>query len=97
MANQAWAFYREARNLFQKKLNAKTPNLTFSVALQIEQELDKALSEYKLGMDKAAFAYLATPVDKQVALWGEALTHYSKAQLLAQMVTTQVKSLTEAP
>lgn len=97
MAKQAWAFYRDARNLFQKQLNAKTPNLTFSVALQIEQELDKALSEYKLGMDKAAVAYLATPVDEQVARWGAALTHYSKAQLLAQMVTTQVKSLTKTP
>ena len=53
--------------------------------------------EYERGMDRAGFAYLAKiegrPVNEQVALWSEALSHYAKAQLYSQMATTRLKAL----
>ena len=53
--------------------------------------------EYERGMDRAGFAYLAEiegrPVNEQVALWTEALSHYAKAQLYSQMVTTELKTM----
>jgi len=33
------------------------------------------------------------PVNEQVALWSEALSHYAKAQLYSQMATTRLKAL----
>ncbi len=53
--------------------------------------------EYERGMDRAGFAYLAKiegrPVNEQVALWSEALTHYAKAQLYSQMAATRLMIL----
>jgi len=96
-AKAAFEFYSEARNLFAKELNRSAPYLTFLVAQPIREMLDEAIREYERGMDRAGFAYLAKiegrPVNEQVALWSEALSHYAKAQLYSQMATTRLKTL----
>ncbi|MFP3974750.1 MAG: hypothetical protein ACLFVK_00825 [Dehalococcoidia bacterium] len=50
-------------------------------------------------MDRAALANLAgvegASVNEQMALWGNALTHFAKTQLYAQMVTTQLEELAD--
>lgn len=93
----AFEFYSEARNLFAKELNRNAPYLTFLVAQSIRGMLDEAMIEYERGMDRAGFAYLAEiegrPVNEQVALWSEALTHYAKAQLYSQMAATRLMIL----
>jgi hypothetical protein len=93
----AFGFYGEARNLFAKALNGNAPYLTYYIAHSLEEMLDKAFVEYESGMDRAAFATLAeaedASVNEEMALWSEALTHYAKAQLYSQMVTTQLETL----
>lgn len=93
----AFVFYKTARDLFQKELNRKAPNLTYAVSKSIKRMLDKAISEYECGMDRAGFAYLAgvdgSQINEQLTLWSEALTHFSKTQLFSQMVTTELKNL----
>jgi len=95
--DSAFALYSEARNLFAKELNAKAPYLTYPVAQSIEEMLDEAMSEFERGMDRAGFAYMSgqegTLVNEQVVLWSQALTHYAKTQLLAQMVFTRMQKL----
>jgi hypothetical protein len=99
----ALGFYTEARHLFQRELNSKAPYLTDTVAQSIEEMLDEAWAEYESGMDRAAFASLAGVDgvhhfnDDQMALWSEAMSHYAKAQLYAQMVTTRLKNMAETP
>jgi hypothetical protein len=95
--NAALGFYNEARNLLEKELNNNAPYLTYSIAQSLKAQLDEAALEYDRGMDRAAFASMAesegASVNDQVALWSEALTHYAKTQLYAQMVTTQLENL----
>jgi hypothetical protein len=95
--NIAFGCYREARNLFEKELNNNAPYLTYPIAQSLEEMLDEAMLEYQRGMDKNALAIMAevegAAVNEEVALWGEALTHYAKTQLHAQMVTTQLENL----
>jgi predicted choloylglycine hydrolase len=86
----AYAFYKDARNFFEHDLNAKAPYLTTLLAQTAEDKLDEAMSAYSLGMDRAAFAYLEKDVNKQLALYSEALTYYAKAQLYSQMVKTML-------
>jgi hypothetical protein len=51
-------------------------------------------------MDREGFANMAevegADANEQVALWSAALTHYAKAQLYAQMVTTKLEALATA-
>lgn len=104
MEEAAFSFYVEARDLFRKELNinAGLPRnsryLTDLVVQSIEEMLDEAYLEYERGRDRAAFAYKAelegTSINEQVGLWGEALSHYAKAQLFAQMVTARLETLT---
>ena len=95
--SSAFALYSEARNLFAKELNRKAPYLTDAVAQSIEKMLDEAMSEFERGMDRAGFAFISeeegTHVNDGVALWSEALTHYSKTQLYSQMVTSRMQKL----
>lgn len=95
--NAALGFYIEARNLLEKELNRDAPYLTYSIAQSLEEMLDEAALEYDRGMDRASFASMAesegADINEQVALWSEALTHYAKTQLYAQMVTTQLEAL----
>ncbi len=81
----ALAFYWDAVELFEHDFNANAPYLTSSLAQTVMDKLDEAFSAYSLGMDRAAFAYLETDVNKQLALYSEALTYYAKAQLYSQM------------
>jgi hypothetical protein len=99
--NAALGFYIQARNLLEHELNDGAPYLTYSIAQSLEEMLDEAALEYDRGMDRAAFASMAG-VDgvhhfyvknEQMALWGEALTHYAKTQLYAQMVITQLENM----
>ena len=95
--NYAFGFYRDARNLFESELNDNAPYLTYEIAQSLEEMLDEAMLEYQRGMTAGGLALLAgqegAPVSEEVALWGEALTHYAKTQLYAQMVTTQLEDL----
>lgn len=97
--SSAFGYYREARNIFVKELNNNAQYLTFSVEESIREMLDKAISEYELGMDREGYANMAelegSPVNEQVYLWTETLSHYTKAQLYAQMVTTRMKKLSK--
>lgn len=86
----ALAFYWDATEFFEHDLNANAPYLTASLAQTVMDNLDEAFSAYSLGMDRAAFAYLETNVNKQLALYGEALTYYAKAQLYSQMAKTML-------
>jgi hypothetical protein len=55
------------------------------------------MSEFERGMDRAGFAYMSGQegalINEQVVLWSEALTHYAKTQLYAQMVITRMQKL----
>ena len=84
----AISLYWDARDSFEHDLNAKAPFLTTPIVRDIRDKLDQAMFAYSLGMDRAAFAALAQDIQKQNALWGEALTQYAKAQLCAQMAKT---------
>jgi hypothetical protein len=93
----AFSLYSEARNIFQKMLNSKPPYLTDLIVHSIKQMLDEAMLEYECGMDRAAFAYLARHEGwrtlDELQLWSDALTHYAKAQLYAQMAISRMKNL----
>ena len=93
----AFDFYSKSRNLFAKELNRNAPYLTYLIAQSLEKILDKAMINYEYGMDRAAFASLSgvegATINEQMTLWGKALTHYAKTQLYAQMVTTQLETL----
>jgi len=91
--NYADAFYWSAVDLFEYELNAKPAYLTYEVAESIRAKLDEAFLAYENGMDSAAFANLEKNTQNQLALFGEALTYYAKAQLYSQLVTTQINKL----
>jgi hypothetical protein len=97
MEKAAFDFYKDARNLLRQALNSRLEHLTDLAAQQMEEMLDEAWLEFERGMDRAAFAYKAeiqgAPINEQLSMWSEALTHYAKAQLNAQMVSTRVKNV----
>lgn len=95
VARAAWAYYSEARNLFQHDVNAQAEYLPYLVAQSLEEMLDEAMLAYDLADDRAANAYLTATGDEQMALWSEALTQYAKCQLVSQMVTSTMKALAE--
>jgi len=105
MNEDAYGFWEEARTLLRTELNINAGldrndrYLTDSVAQPIEEMLDEAWAEWERGANRAAFAYKAelsgASLDDQLALWSEAMSHYVKAQLYAQMVTTRLEALAE--
>ncbi len=86
----AQALYWDARNAFQHDLNEKAPYLTADVIGDIRSKLDQAFVAYSLGIDRASFAALTKDAKRQTSLWGEAMTHYARAQLYAQMAKTNL-------
>ncbi len=64
---------------------------------KVRADLDVAAAEFEYAMDRAAFAQQA-PTNgqsdqEQMALWGEAMTHYAKSQMYAQMASTVLSKL----
>ena len=84
----AEAMYWDARDAFERELNIKAAYLTMPVVNEIKGILDQAFLAYSFGMDRVSFANLATDVSKRTSLWAEAMTHFAKAQLYAQMAKT---------
>lgn len=84
----ALAFYWEARDSYERDLNAKAAHLTHAASSDIRNKLDEAFSAYALGMDRASFANLETDEQTRIALYAEAMTYYAKSQLCAQMAQT---------
>lgn len=91
--NYFWA----ARNQFVKMRNAGAEKMTYEASLDIENTLDVAATELELGMDRASFAFEATSngqsTTDEMALWGEALTHFAKSQMYSQMAQTKLERL----
>jgi len=85
--------YWEAADLFEYDLNDNAAYLTYDVAESIKAKLDEAFVAYSNGMDREAWADLEGDMNEQLALYGEALTYYAKAQLYAQMVLTHLNKL----
>lgn len=90
-------YYWTARNMLVKMDNAKDPKLTVDVMEKVRADLDVAAAEFEYAMDRAAFAQQA-PTNgqsdqEQMALWGEAMTHYAKSQMYAQMASTVLSKL----
>lgn len=98
---EAYGLCNAAMNFLAKELNRNAPYLTYSVTQSLEEMLDEAMLEWERGMDREAFANMAevegADINEQVALWSEALTHYAKSQLYAQMVITRLGDLAAAP
>jgi hypothetical protein len=91
-ADDADAFYWEARNAFQAAIDADAAYLTIDVYNDIQAKLDEAYIAITKGSDRAAFADLEEVESAVAALWGEALTYYAKAQLYSQMAKTALLS-----
>ncbi len=100
----AFLYYIEARNLFKQLLNTNPAYLTYPVVHSFKERLDEVLLDYGIGVDRAAFAYEMSSqssgqsqefVREQMVLWSESLSHFGKAQLEAQMITDDLKSLSE--
>ena len=92
--NDASSMYWAAVDLFEHEYNAGAPYLTYEIAEAIKAKLDEAYVAYSIGMDREAYADLEEwNIREKLALYGEALTYYAKAQLYAQMVTTQINKL----
>jgi hypothetical protein len=84
----AIALYWDARDSFERDLNAKAAFLTTPIVSDIQGKLDQAFVAYSFGMDRASFAALTRDTKIQNGLWAEAMTEYAKAQLCAQMAKT---------
>ena len=89
-ASTSFAFYKDARDLFQKEMNRRAFYLTPVLARAIKKRLDLAFAAHELGMDRHAYAFLENGPDAKLALYGDALTYYAKAQLYSQMVKTEL-------
>jgi hypothetical protein len=87
-AGTAFAFYKDARDLFQKEMNRRAPYLTTLLAFAIKEKLDEAFAAHEFGMDRQAYAFLENDPAAKLALYGNALTHYATAQLYSQMAKT---------
>lgn len=89
----ALSLYWAAADLLQHELNAKVPYLTYEIAESLKEKLNEAFVAFSVGMDREAFADLEENVNQKLALYGDALTSYVKAQLYAQMVTTEINKM----
>jgi hypothetical protein len=92
-ASDALSMYWEAADLFEYDANDNAAYLTYGVAELIKEKLDEAFLAYSNGMDREAWADLEENTNEKLALYGEALTYYAKAQLHAQMVLAQLNKL----
>lgn len=92
-ATDALSMYWEAADLFEYDSNANAAYLTYAVAESIKAKLDEAFVAYSIGIDREAWADLEEKTNEKLALYGEALTYYAKAQLYAQMVLTHLNKL----
>ena len=90
-------YFWAARNAFVKMRNVGDDKLTYEIATDIAGTLDTAATELELAMDRASFAYVAPSngqsTTEEMALWGEALTHYAKSQLFSQMAKSKLDNL----
>jgi hypothetical protein len=84
----AIAMYWDAADSFRRDVNAKSAHLSVAVTNDIKDKLNQAFAAYSLGMDRSSFANLTMDGKKRISLWAEAMTHYAKAQLYAQMAKT---------
>jgi hypothetical protein len=86
----ALEYYWEAADLFEKEMNTiPTPvYLTPVLMSKVQELLDKSMTSYSIGIDRAAYAYLEKDNKRSNALWGTALTNFAKAQIYAQMAKT---------
>ena len=92
--DDALKFYWAAADLLQRELNAEAPYLTYEIAESLREKLNEAFVAFSIGMDREAYADLEEwNVNEKLALYAEALTSYAKAQLYAQMVTTQINKM----
>lgn len=92
--SDALSLYWAAADLFEHELNAEAAYLTYEIAESIRGKLDEAFVAYSIGMDREAWADLEEKdTNEKLALYGEALTYYAKAQLYAQTVTTQINQM----
>ena len=89
-ASDASAYYWDARDSFQSAIDAEANYLTIDVYNDIQQKLDEAYIALTNGSDRAANANLEEEHEVAVALWGEALTYYARAQLCSQMAKTSL-------
>ena len=82
--------YWKSADLFEKEMNTiPTPGyLTPFLVEKVQELLDKSMTSYSIGIDRAAYAYLEKDIKKSNALWGAAMTHFAKAQLYAKMAGT---------
>ena len=92
--SDALSLYWAATDLLEHEVNAGAAYLTYEIAESIKAKLDEAFVAYSTGMDREAWADLEEKnTNEKLALYGEALTYYAKAQLYAQMVTTQINQM----
>lgn len=89
----AYSLYLAAWDTYKKAKNDGASYLTYEICQSLEDMLDKAILEWSYGTDQASFGYSEEDKSKQSQFLGKALTHYAAAQLYAQMVSTQLKSL----
>lgn len=92
----AQEYFWNARNTFVTMQNAKDARLTLAAQEAIRPLLDTAATEIECGMDRAGFAFQkqnAGKTDEAMQLWSDALTHYAKGQLYAQMASTKLAKL----
>jgi hypothetical protein len=100
---ESFGMFNAARNLLRSEMNINAGlardkrYLTDTAAQSIEAMLDEAWLEYERGMDRSAWAFEAElsgkPAVEQLALWGDAMSHYVRTQLLAQMVTARLEAI----
>lgn len=92
--NDALSFYWKAVDKFESALNDNASYLPYLVFMSVSEQLDEAFVAYSLGMDREAYADLEEKnINEKLFLYSEALTYYAKAQLYAQMVTTQLTKM----
>jgi hypothetical protein len=92
--NDALSLYWAATDLFEYESNAGAAYLTYQISESIKAKLDEAFVAFSTGMDREAYADLEEKdLNEKLSLYGEATTYYAKAQLYAQMVTTDLNKL----
>ncbi len=92
--SDAASMYWAANDLLEHDLNAGAEYLTYEIAESIKAKLDEAYVAYSNGMDREAYADLEeNDANEKLSLYADALTYYAKAQLCAQMVTTQINQI----
>jgi hypothetical protein len=84
------AYFWRAADFLEEEMHesVRPAYLTLSVIESVQEKLDKAISAYSVGIDRAAYAYFETDIKKQNTLYGAALTGFAKAQMYAQMAYT---------